>query len=708
MGGLAQPHPGVGVVLSAPPWASYTAGVDGTTARRSPGRLARVLDVALIAGVVVVGWAGLVAASTDAEVSAAPFSVPMAVLAAVSALPLWWRRERPITMLVANLGVLVVASIVDERGLFPIQVIVEAAVLCFAIGAWSAHLRAAGALVAGVGLLLTVDAAAGGENPVAVAAYVVAVLVLPGVGGYASRARRQYLEEVELRLAEAERDRDARAREAVRDERTRIARELHDVVAHHVSLIGVQAGAARMSLASGPDGSVKTARATEEALAAIDESSRAAIGEMRQLLDALAPLPGDGPDGPGLAPQPSLDDLEGLAARWRDAGVPVALEVVGDPGGLTPALSLCCYRIVEEALTNVARHAAAPSARALVEVGEAEVSLEIIDPDPAASDAVSAAVPVGGAGGDGDRGRGLVGMRERVALFRGTFSAGPTRDRVAGVGEVAEGSLMGSREAGARPVRVVLCDDQPEMRMALRTIVEASGIEVVGEAGDGDAAVEAVRETHPDVVMMDVRMPGRDGLSATATLVREDPSSRVLILTTFDTDDVLFGALAAGASGFVMKNAGPEAIVRAVCRLAGGDAVLDPSVARRVFARVAPRPGTDVVGSLTERERDVLWLVAQGMTNAEVAARLGIGEETAKTHLSRVLAKLGVRDRVQAVIRGARERVRLYAAGGVGAARPSLSRPARASPQDRAFSSSPSSSSFCSSTKKLTGSCSTE
>jgi DNA-binding NarL/FixJ family response regulator len=202
-----------------------------------------------------------------------------------------------------------------------------------------------------------------------------------------------------------------------------------------------------------------------------------------------------------------------------------------------------------------------------------------------------------------------------------------------------------------REARVVLCDDQPAMREALRTILEASGLTVVGEAADGDAAIDCVRRTRPDVVLMDVRMPGRDGISATAALVSDDPSVRVLVLTTFDTDDVLFGALGAGASGFVLKNCGPEALVAAVRRLADGDAVLDPAVARRVFARVAPRPGVDLLGPLTERERDVLWLVAQGMTNAEVAARLGIGEETAKTHVARVLAKLGVRDRVQAVIR---------------------------------------------------------
>ena len=205
------------------------------------------------------------------------------------------------------------------------------------------------------------------------------------------------------------------------------------------------------------------------------------------------------------------------------------------------------------------------------------------------------------------------------------------------------------------PLRVVLCDDHADLRAAMRTILEAGDIEVVGEAGDGDAAVTAVLSARPDVVLMDVRMPGRDGIWATAEIVRRSPGAAVLVLTTFDDDEVLFGALGAGAAGFVLKNAGPEEIVDAVCRVAAGDAVLDRSVHRRVFARFAAAPGS-APGSapdlrrLTERELDVLWLVAHGMTNQEVADRLGVGEATAKTHVSRVLTKLGVRDRVQAVI----------------------------------------------------------
>jgi DNA-binding NarL/FixJ family response regulator len=210
------------------------------------------------------------------------------------------------------------------------------------------------------------------------------------------------------------------------------------------------------------------------------------------------------------------------------------------------------------------------------------------------------------------------------------------------------------------PPRVVLADDQPLMRAAFRTILESDGIAVVGEAADGAGAVDVTRRVRPDVVLMDVRMPGRDGIDATAEIVAAlGGAVKVLVLTTFDEDAALYGALAAGASGFLLKNSTPEDVLQAIRRVAAGDAVLDPTVTGRVFARFVPDPPNEVRKSaadpraldrLTERERDVLALIAQGLTNAEIADRLGVGEATSKTHVSRVLTKLGVRDRVQAVI----------------------------------------------------------
>jgi DNA-binding NarL/FixJ family response regulator len=203
-------------------------------------------------------------------------------------------------------------------------------------------------------------------------------------------------------------------------------------------------------------------------------------------------------------------------------------------------------------------------------------------------------------------------------------------------------------------VRVVIVDDQALMRGAFRTILESSDIDVVGEAATGDDAVAVVGRLRPDVVLMDVRMPGGDGLSATRSLTLVAPSARVLVLTTFDLDDYVYGAVHAGASGFLLKNASPEELVAAVRTVAGGDNVLDPRVTGRVmarFARRAPTPEqTGALTSLTEREKDVLALLAQGLSNTELATRLDVSEATAKTHVSHVLTKLGVRDRVQAVI----------------------------------------------------------
>jgi DNA-binding NarL/FixJ family response regulator len=201
---------------------------------------------------------------------------------------------------------------------------------------------------------------------------------------------------------------------------------------------------------------------------------------------------------------------------------------------------------------------------------------------------------------------------------------------------------------------VVLADDHTLMRVAFRAIFEAHGIAVVGEAADGDEVVAVALHQRPDVVLMDVRMPRRDGLAATGELLARSPGTRVVVLTTFDDDEYLDAALRAGACGFLLKNTSPEELVLAVRRVAAGDAVLDPAVTARILTRVSPKPiPTEChprLSRLTGREREVFALVADGLTNAEIAARLCVGEATVKTHVSRFLAKLGLRDRVQAVI----------------------------------------------------------
>ncbi|HET9050202.1 MAG TPA: response regulator transcription factor [Candidatus Dormibacteraeota bacterium] len=207
-------------------------------------------------------------------------------------------------------------------------------------------------------------------------------------------------------------------------------------------------------------------------------------------------------------------------------------------------------------------------------------------------------------------------------------------------------------------LRVVVADDQALVRTGFRLILEEQGdIEVVAEAPDGVAAVDAVRRTQPDVVLMDVRMPVVDGLEATRRLLAgEAPvASRILILTTFDLDEYVYAALEAGASGFLLKDVSAEKLVAAVRTVCAGDALLAPSITRRLVERFArrhvhPRGLPGGLDQLTSRETDVLTVVARGLSNAEIAAQLGLSAATVKTHVARILGKLGLRDRVQAVV----------------------------------------------------------
>jgi DNA-binding NarL/FixJ family response regulator len=215
--------------------------------------------------------------------------------------------------------------------------------------------------------------------------------------------------------------------------------------------------------------------------------------------------------------------------------------------------------------------------------------------------------------------------------------------------------------AGRAPVRVLLVDDQPLLRMGFRLVLDGEeDLTVVGEAGDGAEALRQVAALRPDVVLMDVRMPGTNGIEATERIVASGSPSRVLILTTFDLDEYAFAALRAGASGFLLKDARPAELVGAIRAVATGDAVVSPRVTRRMLelfsaelpaAGAAPAPRGDArLAELTHREREVLLAVAEGLSNAEVAERLFLSEATVKTHVGRILAKLGVRDRVQAVV----------------------------------------------------------
>jgi DNA-binding NarL/FixJ family response regulator len=206
------------------------------------------------------------------------------------------------------------------------------------------------------------------------------------------------------------------------------------------------------------------------------------------------------------------------------------------------------------------------------------------------------------------------------------------------------------------PIRVLLVDDDDLMRAGLKAVLSSDeAIDVVGEAADGHAAVEQVRELEPSVVLMDVRMPDLDGISATREVLETSPEVRVMILTTFEQDDYIFGALNAGASGFLLKRTSPEELIAGIHTVAVGDSLLSPSVTRRVIDRMARQPAGDRpyderLADLTPREREVLTQVARGLSNSEIAEELVIEESTVKTHVKRILMKLRLRDRVQAVI----------------------------------------------------------
>jgi signal transduction histidine kinase len=377
------------------------------TDQRVPRRWApdgRLIDAAIVFGLVVVDLVAQIVVSTGGHAPSPPLGAVAVVVAVLFAAPLWWRRRRPLWVMVLVLVASVLSAGIVHPGLLSHHTGVPLALSTYAVGSWSTR-RGWRVLVPAAVLLAVFGALSSNSGQLANAAAVALVVIaLPWVAGVAARSRRSYILEVERRLAEAERERDERARLAVLDERRHIARELHDVVAHHVSLIGVQAGAARTALERSPE-------TTRQALLAIEQSSRSAVGEMRQLLDVLT---SEGAGGQ-MDPQPGLAGLDQLLDGFRRAGLRLSVFLSGNAATLSPVLDLCCYRVVEEALTNVARHSAAEQARVDISIGDAEVRIDVRDPGPARP-------------GTAGTGRGLIGMRERIALFGGTLHAAPTAD----------------------------------------------------------------------------------------------------------------------------------------------------------------------------------------------------------------------------------------------------------------------------------------
>ena len=413
-------------------------------------------------------------------------------------------------------------------------------------------------------------------------------------------------------------------------ERLRIARELHDMVAHSIGIIAIQAGAGRRVFDARPD-------EARDALAAIEATSRETLSGLRRMLTGLRRAdPEPGPGQAPLDPAPGLADIERLAATTLDAGVKVEVDWRGSREPLPADIDLSAFRIIQEAVTNVVRHAGTSQCQVSISQQDGQLSIEVTD-----------------------SGRGGSASRDRLRDHRHARARRAARRRL--LGRTAPRRRLPRRRpaaaarAGPMTIRVILADDQPLVRAGLRMLIEQTpDIDVAGEAGTGAEAVQLARDTGPDVVVMDIRMPGMDGIEATQLITAGDTRARVLVLTTFDDDDYVYGALRAGASGFLVKDMALDDILTAIRVVAAGDAIIAPGVTRRLIAQFAgqPRPGRkprELTG-ITDREREVLRLVGLGMSNAEIAAALYITAGTAKTHVARLLAKLGARDRVQLVI----------------------------------------------------------
>ena len=509
-------------------------------------------------------------------------------------------------------------------------------IVAFGTALMSGHRIAAyGSLLAGyLGFLWLPVLTAGQPAPSAWAAGGLAAwLLLLLAGAELIRNRRAFAQASRQRAIEEQRSAHEAARRQASEERLGIARDLHDVVAHSLSLINVQAGVALELMDQRPE-QVRTA------LTSIKQASREALVDVQSVLDSLR-RPGE--EMP-RAPAPGLRDVAELVRRAEATGLSVDVRVtpVSPPRGVDAA----GYRIVQEALTNVVRHAHASRVSVRIGPEDGDLVIEVED------DGAERPGPSRGGGSAG--GRGIRGMTERAAALGGRAD----RRTPAGWGLRGPGPpALGDRAAGAAVIRVLLADDQALVRAGFAALLDAQdGIEVVGQAADGAVAVRLVRELNPDVVLMDIRMPGLDGLQATHQIAGDGRLAgvRVVILTTFELDEYVFEALRAGASGFLVKHTEPAELVRAVRVVATGEALLSPSVTRRLISefadRAKPPPPATSMDVLTERERQLVGLVGEGLSNDDIAERLVLSPATVKTHVNRAMMKLGARDRAHLVV----------------------------------------------------------
>ena len=526
---------------------------------------------------------------------------------------LLWRRTHPLAAVAGAFGALIVADIASLMtaggpvGLYTMGCVL---LLPYSLVRWGSGREI------GIGLAIILVALVMGlvSDFTGVLDSVVGsmILLFPATLGAAVRywatSRMRELDQVRLR------------------EREQLARELHDTVAHHVSAIAIRAQAGRVVAAADPTAAL-------DALAVIEEEASRTLAEMRIMVGGLRDN-----GSPVLVPQPGVADLERLARSVGDRPR-VELKLSGDLDNLGSSIGTAIYRIAQESVTNAVRHARHATRIDVRVAGDPDcVRLTVsrqrrcrLDrPEPA------------GLRADrddrtGDAPRRLPGGRSR---------SGPRLDRR---GDVAQGGQM--------TVRVLVADDQDLIRTGLAMILDAQpDIEVVGQAADGHEAVALARRLRPDVCLFDIRMPGMDGIAATRELAGpgvDDPLA-IVVITTFDLDEYVHGALKAGARGFLLKDSGPALLIQAIHAAADGDALIAPSITARLLSAFSDvhrgRPPAHPLEPLTGREEEVLVTVAQGRTNAEIAADLHVSLSTVKTHLASIMAKLGARNRVEIVM----------------------------------------------------------
>src|SRR5215217_2662255 len=484
-------------------------------------------------------------------------------------------------------------------------------------------------LVAGLALAVLTRTLVVSETSARFAVVVMVLVVgVPVLLGLWVGIRRALVEHLRGEAERLEREQLLEAERAKAQERARIAREMHDVVAHRVGLMVLHAGALEVSLAD--------PRAAEQA-ALVRQTGREALDELRQVLGVLR----EHEDGVPLDPQPTLAGLDRLAQQSRDAGMEVTVAVEGERRRLPATVAGAAdqrpqaRRERDHRGGDLLRAGAARGHRQQRQAGQRG------PPGP----------------GPGRR-RARAGGPARAghAARRHPRGRPQGRRRLRGV-RIHPGRGAGVTPEEPRRTRVVLVDDEQLVRSGLRMILESAGdIEVVGEAGDGGGAVDQVRLHRPEVVLMDIRMPAMDGLAATRELTALPDPPRIIILTTFELDEYVHTALENGAVGFLLKDTPPRDLIQAVHTVAEGNAMLAPSVTRRLIAEFAARNSTQAVAArtqleaLTDREREVAVAIAQGLSNAEIAKLLFMSEATVKAHVSHVLAKLNLTNRVQAAM----------------------------------------------------------